>query len=186
MQTAFLATFSFLISTLFSLYIFAVMLRFLLQWVKADFYNPICQFLIKITNPLLIPLRRVIPGLFGIDLAAIILMLILEAIELGLLLWLAQESISQNIFVFALAVVFRLLTTLINLYFFAIIARAIASWFAHNPYQPHPILEILYKLTEPLLAPARRLIKPIAGVDLSPVVVLILLQILNIFLSHLF
>ena len=75
----------FLINTIFSLYILCVMLRFFLQWVKADFYNPLCQTLIKITNPLLRPLRRIIPGWFGLDIAAIVLMVILELISVALL-----------------------------------------------------------------------------------------------------
>src|SRR6185437_7488882 len=77
----------FLINTLFSLYIAAVMMRFLLQWAKADFYNPFCQFLMKITNPLLLPLRKIITGWLGLDIAALVLMLLLQLIEIALLEW---------------------------------------------------------------------------------------------------
>ncbi|HSR62519.1 MAG TPA: YggT family protein, partial [Gammaproteobacteria bacterium] len=75
----------FLISVIFDLYILAVMLRFLLQWVRADFYNPFSQFLVKVTNPALRPLRRIIPGYAGIDWPSILLMLILQAVELVLI-----------------------------------------------------------------------------------------------------
>ena len=72
----------FLASTLFGLYILAVMLRFLLQTVRADFYNPLVQVLVKITDPLLVPLRRLIPGMFGLDMAAVALLLVLQGVEL--------------------------------------------------------------------------------------------------------
>ena len=69
---------SYLVSTLISLYVTAVMLRLLLQWVRADFYNPVCQFLVKVTNPVLVPLRRVIPSIGRLDTASIVLMVVLE------------------------------------------------------------------------------------------------------------
>ena len=78
---------TFLISTLFSFYILLVLLRMLLGWVRADFYNPISQFLVKATNPPLIPLRRFIPGYGGVDLAAVVLLIALQALELLLIAW---------------------------------------------------------------------------------------------------
>lgn len=174
----------FLISALFSLYIYAVMLRFLLQWVKADFYNPICQFLMRVTNGPLVPLRRIIPGWFGLDWAAVVLMFVLSLLCTLLLSWMKLGIIPPFSFLL-IASVMRLVTAILNLYFFAIIARALASWFTHNPYHAHPILEILHKLTEPLLSPARRIIPPIAGVDLSPIAVLLLIQAINVLLSNL-
>ena len=80
----------FLITTLFSMYMTAILLRFLFQWVKADFYNPICQFLIKVTNPLLIPFRRIIPGWFALDIASLVLLFIVQLLELGLLTFVFQ------------------------------------------------------------------------------------------------
>jgi len=80
---------AFLVDTLFSLYIMAVMLRFLLQWVRADFYNPLSQFLVRITQPLLHPLRRLVPGWGGFDFSAVLLMIILQMISLALLMMIA-------------------------------------------------------------------------------------------------
>ena len=78
--------FSYLVETLIGLYVAAVLLRLLLQWVRADFYNPLCQFLVKVTNPLLIPLRRVIPGLGGIDFSALVIALVLQMAGIALIL----------------------------------------------------------------------------------------------------
>lgn len=163
---------NFLITTLFSVYIIAVMLRFLLQWVKADFYNPFCQLLIKLTNKPLIPLRRIIPGWFGLDLAAVVLMLLLQWIELALLALLIGYPL--NTWLLLLGVV-KLFLLLLNLYSALIIARAISSWFSQDPRQPMVIL--LHQLTEPLLAPVRRMLPSSAGIDFSPLIVLLILQV---------
>ncbi len=185
MEKAFYAMLTFLVSTAFSFYLFLVMLRFLLQWVKADFYNPLCQFVIRMTNPLLIPLRRIVPGFLGLDCAAIVLMVMLELIETFILFWLAPPMITLNPWLIAALIAIRLISILINVMFFAIIIRALSSWLNHDPTRAHPFLEALFQLTEPVLSRARRWIKPIAGVDLSPVLVLILLELINIFLNNL-
>jgi YggT family protein len=168
----------FLINTLFSLFITAVLVRFLLQWVKADFYNPICQFLMKVTNPLLLPLRRVIPGLFGLDMAALVLILLLQIAEIALLDWLL--NIPLNGFMVIAAIIKLVLLTL-TLYFYLILVRAVLSWV--NPYQSNPMQIILLQLTEPVMRPARKIIKPIHGFDLSPILVLILIQALIILIK---
>ena len=178
MSSAFLQVGLFLVNFVFGFYIMLLMLRFLLQWVKADFYNPICQFLIRLTNPLLVPLRRVIPGFFGLDMAAVVLMVILQLLELYLLSLLTHFPASAWMIA---AAVLKLLQLLLNVYFFAIIIRAIISWL--NPHPLHPGYIILCQLTEPVLAPARKIIPTISGIDLSPLVVLVLLQVLSIFLQ---
>jgi YggT family protein len=168
----------FLVQTLFGLYILAVLLRFLLQWARADFYNPIVQFLVQVTNPPLVPLRRFIPGLMGLDLAAVVLMLALKSLELLLIFGIAGQSPSWvGLPVVALA---ELLDLLITVLFWAIIIRAILSWVNPDPRQPAVVL--LYQLTEPILAPARNLIPTVGGLDLSPIAVLILLQLTKIVL----
>lgn len=180
MTTALIHSALFLINFIFSFYIMLVMLRFLLQWVKADFYNPICQFIIKFTNPLLVPLRRVIPGFFGLDFAAVVLMLLLQLLELLLIAGLTGFPLSAWIWVVAVG---RLAQQLLNIYFVAILIRALLSWF--SPTSHHPAVLVLIQLTEPILRPARRIIPTISGIDLSPVVVMILLQVISIFLSSL-
>ena len=163
----------FLIQTAFGLYILAVLLRFLLQWVRADFYNPVSQFLVKMTTPLLRPLRRAIPGFGGIDFASVVLMLALQLIELVLVTQLLGQPLSVGgLMVLAVA---ELLSLLIKVFLFSILIQVILSWV--RPGDHSPVSLLLYQLNEPLLAPARRIIPTISGLDLSPILVLVLLQL---------
>jgi YggT family protein len=168
----------FLIQTLFGLYLVAVMLRFLLQMTRADFYNPVSQFLVKVTNPPLIPLRRVIPGLIGIDMAAVVLLLVIQAVEL-VLVGLVQ-GFSLGIPGLLVLTVAELLNLLLNIYFFTILIQVILSWV--NPGGYNPAIALLYSLNEPILSRARRMIPPISGFDLSPIVVFIGIQLIKILL----
>ena len=168
----------FLIDTFFNLYILAVLLRFLMQWVRADFYNPISQFLIKVTNPVLRPLRRLIPGLGGVDLASVIVLIALQMLNLSLSgLALGHGLSVQGLFVTAIA---ELLSTLLTLYFITILIEVVLSWIGPGTYNPFVIL--VHQLNEPLLAPARRMLPPMGGIDLSPFVIVIALQLLKILL----
>jgi len=165
----------FIINTLFGLYILVVMVRFLLQWVRADFYNPLSQFVVRVTNPALRPLRRFIPGWGGIDLAALVLMLSLQLISLALILLLRGHGIPPVTLLFwSLA---ELVSLAINTYIGAIFIQVIVSWV--NPGTYNPAISLLHNLTEPLLRPARRLLPPVSGLDLSPLLVLIALQVLK-------
>ncbi len=170
---------TFLITTLTDLYVTAVLLRLLLQWVRADFYNPVCQFLVRITNPLLVPLRRVIPSIGRIDTASIVLMLGLEFIVTWIVVQLGPVAFpAPQIFVYS---VMKLLGTLLWTWFFLIIAMVILSWVGRGAR--HPVIPLVYQLTEPLLRPVRRVIPPIAGIDLSPLFVLIALRFLLVLLG---
>ena len=168
--------FEFLITTLFDLYITVVMLRFILQQLRADFYNPISQFIVKVTNPLLIPLRRIIPGWGGIDLASILLLLMLQSIAIILLLLIRNIALGPLV-VINLAFA-ELLSMAFNIFIFAIIVQAVISWINPAGHQ-NPIGGILHSLTEPLLKHARKLIPPTSGIDLSPLVALFALQFLK-------
>jgi YggT family protein len=151
------------------------MLRFLFGAVHADFYNPISQFLVRITNPLLVPLRKIIPSIGKFDSAAVILMIILQLASLTLILLLRGEGISSAVLIIAtLATLFSLL---INVFIFAIIVQVIISWM--NPGSYNPVNSLLHSLTSPLLRPIRQLLPPIAGIDLSPLFALIGLQVLR-------
>lgn len=174
---------TFLIRTLFDLYILAIMLRFLFQWVRADFYNPVSRFLVKITNPPLVPLRRIIPGLRGIDFAAILLMLILQTGEFYLIGLLPGSPMPAfpGVLLWAVA---ALLSLLINVYIFGIIVLAIISWI--NPSSYNPAVGLLSQLTQPVLAPFRRMIPPTSGLDLSPLVALIVLTFIKLALINYF
>ena len=133
----------FLLRALFGLYILAVLLRFLLQWVRADFYNPLVQFLVQLTNPCLLPLRRMIPSFRGLDMAAVVLMLSLQVVELLLLAWLSGQDVNlPGLVVLALA---ELLGLLLTVLFWAILIQAVLSWF--NPDFRQPVVRLLYQLT---------------------------------------
>lgn len=168
----------FLLRAAFGFYIAAVLLRFLLQWARADFYNPLAQLLVKLTNPPLLPLRRVIPGFRGLDMAAVALMLLLQLLELALLAGLYGRRVTVA-GLLVLSVV-ELLDLAITVAFWAVILQALLSWF--NPDYRQPAVRLLYQLTEPLLRPARRLLPPIGGLDLSPLVLLLGLQLARMLL----
>jgi YggT family protein len=157
----------FLIDTVFGLYILVLMLRFLLQWVGADFYNPISQFVVAVTNPPLLALRRVIPDLFGIDLAALVLMLLLAVLKLYLIAWLSGADPGfVGVVVFAIG---ELMQLVVYVFMVTVFVRVILSWIAPGGY--NPAVALLVSLTEPVMRPARRLIPALGGLDLSPIIV---------------
>lgn len=166
--------FAFLINALVGLYLLAVMLRVVLQAVRADFFNPICQFLVRVTNPALKPLRRFIPGFMGIDLAGVVLLLAIQTLELLVISWIAGPPLHfPGILLLAIAELLRLLA---YLYVFAIVIFALLSWV--NPDPANPVVPLLWRLTNPILAPARQLLPSMGGIDISPMLVIILLLFL--------
>ena len=172
--------FSYLVSTLISLYVTAVLLRLLLQWVRADFYNPVCQFLVKVTNPVLVPLRRVIPSIGRLDTASVLVMLVLETASVWFLSLLAPVSWGPPEIVLFAAI--SLVAMLLWTYFVLIIAEVILSWVGQH--FRHPIVPLIYQLTGPVLRPVRRIIPPIAGIDLSPLVALIVIRFLLLLIGR--
>ena len=165
----------FLVETFFSLYILAVMLRFLLQWASADFYNPISQFLVKITHPPLKLLRRFIPSIGRIDTASIVLMFALQMLS-GFIIFTMSGSTTPIAALFLWALV-ELLKLLINVFVFAILIQVIISWV--NPGTYNPAVSLVYNLTEPVLRVVRNVIPSIGGIDLSPLVVLVGFQLIK-------
>lgn len=168
----------FVLNTLFGLYSAAVLLRLLLQWVRADFYNPLSQAIVKLTNLPLRPLRRVIPGWRGIDFAALLLAALVQLLNVLLVVWIA--GVPANLPAIIVWTVLKLIFILVNLYFFSILLEAILSWTGQGQY--NPIGRMLWQLNAPLLGPVRRLLPPMGGLDLSPLVVILLLQVINILL----
>lgn len=168
----------FLIDTLFSLYILAVMLRFLLQWTQADFYNPVSQFLVKITHPPLRFMRRYVPAVGRIDTSSLIFALLLQMLANFSIL--ALKGIGINFIALAVLSFTDLLKMLLDIFVYAIFAGAILSWFAAGTYSSAS--SILYSLTEPLLSVCRRLLPDFAGIDLSPLIALVLLQLAKMML----
>jgi len=163
-----------LVSTAFSLYILVVLLRFILQVVRADFYNPISQFIVKVTNPVVVPLRRFVPGFGGIDMATVLLLMTLLLLEVFVLRMLKGYPTSiPGLLVLGVS---TLLIKLWYLYFATIIIQVIMSWVNSGGY--NPAMSLIYSINEPILRPAQRAIPPIQGFDLSPIVVFVALQII--------
>lgn len=163
----------FVIDALLSLYILAVMLRFLLQWSGAEFYNPISQFLVKVTHPPLKILRRFVPPIGKIDTSSLILLLALQMLSDFSVLIL--KGVTLNIGALALLSFTQLVTLLLNVYVFSVFASALLSWVDPGGY--NAASSILRSLTEPLLDMCRRFIPDLAGVDFSPLAALLLLQL---------
>ncbi|MFT5483061.1 MAG: YggT family protein [Halieaceae bacterium] len=172
----------YLLQTLFSLFCIAVLVRFLLQWSGADFYNPISQFLVKVTAPLLNPLRKLIPGYLGIDMAALVLALIVQAIAISSTSLLVGFGV-PNPFLLLIWAPIGVLAILLNIYFFAILANIVVSWVA--PGTANAATMILYRLTEPVMAPFRKMLPSLGGLDLSPILVFVSINIGQIVLRHL-
>ncbi len=164
----------FLIEVLFGLYILALMLRFLLAMVRADFHNQLSQFIVKVTNPPLVPLRRFIPAFMGIDWANIILIFALQSIAIMLTMMIVAGGIAApaGLLVITLA---EILKTLIYLYLFIILIQVVISWV--NPGTYNPMTVMMHQLTEPLMRSVRRIIPPAGGFDWSALIVIILLQL---------
>ncbi len=172
---------AYLINTIMSLYLIVVLLRLLLQVARADFYNPISQFVVRATDPLVRPLRRIIPGFGGIDLATLILALIIQFIIINLLYMLLGGAMPNPVS----AVVWSLIgvaAAIVKIYFFSILVAIIFSWIA--PGSSHPALALLNQINEPVMAPVRKLLPPMGGLDLSPILVFILINVFTILLNH--
>lgn len=164
----------FLVKALFDLYIFALLLRFLFQLVRADFFNPISQAIVKVTNPPLLPLRKWVPGFRGLDMACLLVIALVCWTKLMITFGLVFKSF-PFIPGFLLWSIGDIINSVINLFFFAILGQVILSWV--NPYGNHPMQSILFKITAPIMRPFRRFIPPIGGFDITPIFAILLLQV---------
>ncbi|MCF7964936.1 YggT family protein [Methylobacter sp. Wu8] len=163
----------FIIDSLLSLYILAVLLRFLLQWCGADFYNPISQFLVKATHPPLKLLRRFVPSIGKIDTSSLVLVMGLQMLaDFSILL---LKGVAISIGALTILSLTQLVSLLINIFIYAVFARAILSWM--NPGTFSAASSVLYSLTEPVLNLCRKFIPDLGGIDLSPLAALMLLQL---------
>ena len=165
----------FIIKTLGSLYLLIVLLRFILQLVRANFYNPLCQFIVKATQPLLKPLRRVIPSMFGLDMSSLVLALIVQMLLMAVILTLKGFEVDWLLLMpWSVIALFSLF---LNVLFYAMIISVILSWVA--PGSHNPGAELVAQITEPVLAPFRRIIPNLGGLDISPIFAFIALQLLQ-------
>jgi YggT family protein len=163
----------FLVDTILGFYILIVLLRLLFHLTRADFYNPISQFIFKISNPPVSRLRRIVPRFWGVDFASIVLLVALEAVRITITT-LLFGGIPQLAGVFILSIA-ELLKLTVYILVFSIFVRAVLSWVSTGRY--HPMQKLLHSFTEPLLASVRRFISPTAGFDLSPIIVFLILML---------
>ncbi len=167
------------VQTLGSLYLLIVLLRFILQLVRADFYNPLSQFTVKATQPLLKPLRRIIPGFGGLDLASLALAILVQLVLMVLVILIAganPAAVGLQLLVWAIIAVTSLF---LKIFFFAMIISVILSWVAPGSYNPGA--QLVNQICEPLLAPFRRLLPNLGGLDISPIFAFIALNLLDRF-----
>jgi YggT family protein len=175
------AVLTYLVQTLLGLFLIAMLLRFLLQTVRADFYNPISQFVVKLTNPLVIPLRAIIPGYAGIDFASLLLVFLLQMAGIALVFLLRLGTLPP-LHSLVLGAMLGVVALLVQFYFFALLATIILSWVAQG--SRHPAILLLYQVTEPIMAPFRKLLPAMGGLDFSPIIVFILINVIQIVISH--
>ena len=161
---------------IFDLVTIFVLMRFALQLARADFYNPVSQAIIRLTNPMLVPLRRVIPPIKGQDTAALVLALVLSSIFL--IVAYSVSGMSINPLAILLFAPLHLLEIVLDMLFWGVIIHAILSWVPSA--QSTPAARVLDQLISPLLAPIRRILPDLGGIDLSPIALILLVQIIKI------
>jgi len=155
----------FIIDTLLSLALLVVLARLILQWTRADFRNPICQAVVRLTNPLILPMRRVLPPVGKIDTASVVAVLLVAIVKVGIMLGLSGLGWPTSI-LWVRMVAVELARTVLWTYFYAIFLYALLSLIAPGGYSP--LQSVLATVCEPALRPFRRLIPAVAGIDLSP------------------
>ena len=166
----------FLIRVLSHLYLLLFLLRFIMHWIRADVDNPLAQFVVRATNLLVVPARRVIPATSVIDLPTLAVLIIVETIATWLLLSVASVPWTWD--VFASYVLFRLVNLALSLYTWTILVYVILSWVSPGGY--HPLTMMLSELNQPILGRIRRILPPISGLDLSPLLAVILIQTISV------
>ncbi len=166
----------YLLQSLIDLYLITYALRLGMQWVRADYRNPIVQFVLKVTDPLVLPVRKFVPAVYKIDVATLIIFVLLQWVAVGILTQLTC-AISPGLGAILGLAIIRGLRLILNVYFFLTFGYVLLSWIGQGGYNPSIAMlsSLLRQLVEPVLTPFRRLIPPIAGLDLSPVALLLLL-----------
>ncbi|AVO53698.1 YggT family protein [Ectopseudomonas mendocina] len=169
----------YIIQTLGSLYLLIVLLRFILQLVRADFYNPLSQFIVKATQPLVTPLRRIIPGFAGLDLASLILAILVQLVLMIVTLTLMGYNVGGFILQLLVWSLIGVTSLFLKVFFFALIISVILSWVAPGSYNPGA--QLVNQICEPLLAPFRKLLPNLGGLDISPIFAFITINLIDRF-----
>lgn len=168
-------TLTFLVKTLLELYVLVLLIRIWMQWSRCDFYNPFAQFIVKVTQPIIRPMRKVIPALGPIDTSSLLLAFILTTLKYPILLLIQTGALSldpMNLLVGLLS----LLKSAGTMVFWVIIARSLMSWISQGR---SPIEYVLIQMTEPMMGPIRRILPAMGGIDFSAMVVILILYALN-------
>ena len=167
-----------LIQTFAGLYFIVILIRFLMQVSRVDYYNPICQAIVKLTDPPVKPLKKIIPTIRGVDFATLIVALIVQIVAIALIMLLKGGWVFHPVYI-AWAMV-GMVSTIFDIYFFALIIMVIVSWIA--PYSNHPALSLVHQLTDPICTPARKLLPPMGGLDFSIILVFVAITLIDTFL----
>jgi len=166
----------FILQTLGSLYLLVIMLRFILQLVRADFYNPLSQFAVRATQPLLKPMRRVIPSLFGLDMSSLLLAVIVQMLLMGVILVLLYGTAGNPVQLLIWSLI-GVTALFLNIFFYALIISVILSWVA--PRSHNPGAELINQICDPFLAPFRRILPNLGGLDISPILAFMALKLID-------
>ena len=169
----------FIINTITSLYLLVLLLRFWMPWLRADFRNPLAQGILRLTSPLVIPVRRIVPSFGRLDTATILVALIIQYLTIVLLLLI--HGTSADIGPIAITALVKLTVLSVYLFVYAVFIRIILSWI--SPGSVNPAAAIITTLTEPVLRPFKRLLPPMGGFDISPILAIILLIAVTIFVN---
>ena len=166
----------FILQTLGSLYLLIIMLRFILQLVRANFYNPLSQFAVRATQPLLKPMRRIIPSLFGLDMSSLVLAILVQMALMALILLLLYGTIGNPVQLLIWSLI-GVTALFLNIFFYALIISVILSWVA--PGSHNPGAELINQICDPFLAPFRRILPNLGGLDISPILAFMALKLLD-------
>ena len=167
----------FLIQTFAGLYLILLVLRFLMQLSRVDYYNPICQAIVKVTDPPVKPLKKVLPTIQGVDLSTLCVALIVQLLAISIVMFLGGYAFHPVYIAWSLV---GLLSTIFKIYYFSLIIMVIASWVA--PYSNHPAMALVNQLTEPVCSPARKLLPPMGGMDFSIILVFVAITLIDSYL----
>ena len=167
----------YILQTLGSLYLLIVLLRFILQLVRADFYNPLSQFVVRATQPLLMPLRKVIPSILGLDTASLVLAILVQLLLMMITLVLMGYGISGYLLQLLVWSMIGVTSLFLKVFYFAMIISVILSWVAPGSYNPGA--QLVNQICEPLLAPFRKIMPNLGGLDISPIFAFIALNLVD-------
>ena len=174
--------FIFLIDTLIYFYTLLLMLRVLFQWVRADFYNPVAQFVVKVTSPLVVPLRRIVPSIGRLDLATLLLVMTFICLKLVLISWIL--GLQFTVLGLFMTTLIETVILLLDIFLFSILILVIMSWL--NPDPHHPTASLLRSISSPVMRPLQKLIPPTSGIDFSPMVALLIIYFIKYSLRYFF